>query len=202
MQADKLFHKQVSELEEPFCKVRISGLGSEWPLQCVSLASDSDRKIKIISAVGASTSVKGFTAILQDPRIPARINVEGAINFTSFADYVRCDKGYTVHRARLQDSWWHMVAISRDPNLIPFLDEQSLWAKLKSTHFTTPVMKHWTRYIAEKLCVTQTELHGKALHRCKTFRSDAAMIYATEEVLDSIVSEGVKKHALSFSEQS
>ena len=202
MTPSNLFTQPANSLEAPFCKIRIHGLGNEWPLQCVSFAADGERKVKIISAVGASTSIKGFSAILQDPRIPARINVTEAINISSYSDYVRCDKGYTVHRARLQDSWWHMVAISRDPQLIPFLDEPSLWAKLKSTNFTTPVMQHWTPYIATALCTATTELHGKALQRCKSFRSNAGIIYANDETLDSIVSEGVRTNSLSFMEQS
>jgi len=184
--------------DEAFCKIRIRGLGNEWPLQCTSFAADSELRVKIISAIGAATSIRGFSALLMDPRLTARMNITDSTVFSSYTDYARCDKGYEIHRAKLRDSWWHMVAISRDPRLIPFLDENALWAKLKSTHFTTPLLRHWLPHIQQQLLQQTTRNDGKALQSCCNFRSKAAMIYADDAILDGIVSAGVRGHELYF----
>lgn len=192
------FLNEVKIKLPPFCKIRMSGSGNEWPLQCVSFAADRDDKVKIISAVGASTAVKGFCAIFGDSKIPCRINLEGAMSISSYTTFERDDKEYNIHRVKLVDSWYHVVIISKDERLIPHLDPNSLWAKLKSTAFTTPMLSDWMPYITEKLTNARCKDGRDAMQKCKSFHSNAAMIYADDEVIDGIVSTGVREKALAF----
>jgi hypothetical protein len=188
---------------QSFCKIRLSSnSGGEFPLQCVAFAGDRDRRMKLVSAIGASTSIKAFCAILADPKITATFTVENAPSVSSYTHWLRCDKQYTIHRHRIEGPWWHIVAVSRDPRLIPCLDDDSLWQKLKSSTFTTPLLHHWLPHINVELLAKRSADRERILEPCRTFGCKSAMLYATDDTLDDIVSSGVRNHILNFTESS
>lgn len=188
---------------QAFCKIRLSSnMGGEFPLQCVAFAGDRDRRMKLLSAIGASTSIKAFCAILSDPKISATFNVENCETVSSYTQWLRCDKQYSIHRHRIEGPWWHIVAISRDTRLIPCLDDSSLWQKLKSSAFTTPILHHWLPHINAELLAKRSADREKILEPCKAFNAKSAMLYATDDTLDDIVSSGVRNKILTFEDQS
>ena len=156
---------------------------SSFSLNCSALASDAidgQPTLMLASVAGAHTSIKAFRAALSTGNTRFRSTLPSP---QYIRDLSRWSGGYDVHTHRLGCRTWHLVAVARQPGLIPQLDDLSLWKELSSPRFTTPLLQSWVLWMREEL------ERRKLLKPLKAFQCQPAILNATSDKLDAILSD-------------
>lgn len=163
---------------------------SSFSTRCHALAKAPANygKVYIASLVGNQTAVKSVTAALHNSRaVTFTASQCGDLTARAGEIYIQSDNafGYEIKRARLGFDSWHVLAISRDPRLIPVYTPQAIMDQLMSQRFTTPILRGWATYLLHEL-----KREG-LLEPLPCFGCKAAILDLTEEQLDAIVSRGI-----------
>lgn len=137
----------------------------------------------IVSAAGPSTSVKSLFAVLAS-NTKTEIKVSEIPGLNSYGYYRRCDEGYRFYRAPLHRNLYQVLAIAKHPRLIVNLTEETLWQSLRSTEFTTPILRHWVPWLMERMKV------DGMLKMLDCYQCNAAILRGESEHLDKLVVEG------------
>ena len=166
----------------PFDKIAVSGRGE---LLMVSLFTDTVR-VKAIRAIlcgGAKATCHAGGVKIGRPgteewqhHIPGRL--------------VPTEEGYTVFTHKLGYGMAHAVFLTRLPGFLKRVTEETLWQELKSTRFTTPILREWMPWIERRLRDEDRleDAHG--------FHCQCGILSATTPSLDAIVSEGLQTREL------
>lgn len=80
----------------------------------------------------------------------------------------------------------HVLFISYKIGFMPVVDDTAIWKELKSDRFTTPILREWMPHIQKQL------MDRSLLRMCWQHRCQCAVIDATSDQLDDIVSSGLK----------
>ena len=168
----------------PFDKLAISGRGE---LLLLSVFADTVR-IKQIRAI----LVGGAKAIAQASG--CRVNQPGGDHWSEHTPgrlSPTLDDGYQLHTHKLGYGMAHALFITRMPGFLKIVTEETLWQELKSTRYTTPMLREWMPYIERRL------REDSLLEDAHVFGGlKCGILSATSEQLDRIVSEGLADYDL------
>ena len=168
---------------------------NEWPLRCDALAYDNssyDKRLLIISGIAAATGVKAISAALWTPQVNCRIT--GNLPGESVYQFGRDPAGYAVYRHKIGGNFWHMLAVSRCPTLLADMSEASVWARLRSDDYTTPMLRGWMPWLMADLLKrpVSEEDSSAVLRRANCFQCNAGLLEAEVEHVDAAVQHGVR----------
>ena len=172
-------------------KFLTNGVQASWSLAMDALATQPVRgayALCVLSAVGSSTEVKAVKAALQGKPIPnCRATVPGKYPRSVHRLYPM-----KVSLQKLGLDSWHLLAVADTPLLLPCHTNQSLWARLSSHDFTTPLLRDWMGWVNRQL--EEEEL----LIKLDCFRCEAAMLCLNDAGLDDVVAHGVREGHLTI----
>jgi hypothetical protein len=159
-------------------------------LKAVSAAwlGDNDNRyappLLLLSATGPRTSVNGAAAMLRS-KTPCQITLDGGVGLRRNDPF-----GYHCWSVLLAADTWHLLAVSKDPSLLPANNDDHLWRLIRSDQITTPVLQGWVPSIREQL------VESKIIRPLNGFNHNAAVCHLQDKALDRLVSEGVKNKTL------
>ncbi len=158
--------------------------------------------LAVVALVAAPMQVKAIRAILHakngSPYIkPAGQGTKCPTSDPSgygYGDYARIpsqlqidEAGYETYVHRLEYGLVHAAFVTRDEKFIRFMSPDSIWHKLKSDKYSTPLIREWMPYVNEQL------IEKRLLKECKCYRLNCGVLdLANDSQLDEIVSEGIK----------
>ncbi len=149
----------------------------------------SSSVLYLVSATGSHTAVKAVAAAMSIKNGSGRfyLYVKDQLPRTQIT---RAGNKWRVFKHRLGYNTWQMLAVAENPCLLAKADEASLWRRLRSDVYTTPILRAWMPWLSAELS------RLKLLSRFSCFRCDAAMLNLPPEKLDELVSTGVKQGEL------
>jgi hypothetical protein len=156
-------------------------------------------QIMLLSVAGPETSIKAVHACLSSS-VPVRFDTESEIrrerslanpagDERTCPSMVRHPSGYTTYRSRLGYNTWHLLALSRAEGFLPCLSETALHEALRSSRYSTPYLRSWVPWLADRLADAEEK---RLLHLLDGFQTQAALLQATNDDLDSVISMGVR----------
>jgi hypothetical protein len=169
------------------------------------LAHDG-QTLEMISIVASGMEVKAARAMLHSPK--------GSKPFCSFEGIVTVrpslsadawrhkrpeslfpsEEGYKTYIHKLEYGLVHATLISKDKAFLRTMCPETIWLKLKSDEFTTPILRSWMPYITKAL------ITKNLLRECRCYRLHSGVLtLSSDKQLDEIVSEGIQSGQLSFS---
>jgi hypothetical protein len=164
------------------------------------MAAARNGTLYLLEVVGASQSINGLRACL-NANVTADFAIEdvrassgngGSGNIRTF--YREPDHGYACYATHLGHGHHHALFLSRVPGFLPVVSDESIYNELKKPHLTTPILRSWIGPIADALKA------GQKLEPLYCFNCQCALITATTDDLDRIVSAGVKDESMPMRE--
>lgn len=178
-----------------------SGSG-EYDARIDRLAETGEGRMMLASIVCPTMTFKGFRAALCQDNLDPYFQVDGVKLRDEARDRnltpkraLKAPGGYTFEVHRLPFGQCHAMIVARTAGFLPAATEAHLWRELTSDRFTTPVLRGWLPYILAKL------REAEKLQDCLVYRCKSAMLTATTEDLDAIVTEGVRAGDLIISRE-
>lgn len=151
----------------------------------------NSQMICVLSASGPERTISRLRAVLQSN---SKVRMRGADMPAPFYRWryapTRCDAGYIVHRTKLDFNTWHIMAVAKVPELLQVMDDETLWQKLSSDAFTTPVLRSWVPWLKERL------IEDCCLSKLDCFQCETGWLSLDSSQLDDYVSKGVKSGQL------
>lgn len=158
-----------------------------------------DKTLEMIAIVVEPMRAKAIRSILYAKQgrpwitakgVPSRFP-SGDLSHSHPGDLTPDENGYETYMHRLEYGMVHCVFVTRNPNFIPYLSPESLWHRLNSDQFSTPVLKEWMPYLAQEL------IAQKILRECRCYRANCAVLGIKDDAqLDEIVSDGIRKGSI------
>lgn len=203
MSLDDLHPKLHPELSKPIVWGSLTASYKENSVVGVQVdrLAHSGRELNLLSCVAPAQKMKALRAILHTKNGKPMITTcdcktkfpiaDGVYNGSYARDLSPSKWGYAMYMERLEHGLVHAVFITRDPGFIVYLDPESLWQKLKTDAFTTPLLREWMPWLTQQL------IARNMLSECKCMRCNSAMLsIANEKVLDKVVCHGIQSGAL------
>jgi hypothetical protein len=154
------------------------------------------RTLCVLSAYGPGSTVKAMASTLQSPKARPSLKAWGFGGLFQKDAIWAGDHGFKTYQHRLGYDTWHLLALSKDPGLLPNFSQAEIARQLMSDRFTTPMLPHWVPFVASRLILLNR------LFRLKCFGSvDAGIIQATTKHTDAIVSAGIRAGELTFTSE-
>jgi hypothetical protein len=161
-----------------------------YKLSALGTVGRRNGAIAILSAVASETAIKALRACLHKAaKTTFNVECEG---FSPYDNLKPCEQGYRFYAAKLGTGTWHALALARLPGLICNLDDASLWAELQRCSFTTPILPEWLPWLRAELA------RQGYLTPLLSFQSQGAVLELTTEVLDELVSEGLRQRPIAI----
>lgn len=166
----------------PFNKLAISGRGQ---LLFVSLITDTHRvkQIRAILTTGAKSSINASGI---------KVNRPGRESWYAHSPgkLYPAEEGYTCLTHKLGYGMAHAMYFARMPGFMRVVTPSSLWKELKTTRFTTPILKDWMPHIEGQLRSLDLleDAHG--------FNCQCGILSASTQDLDEIVTEGLQQRLI------
>lgn len=153
------------------------------------------RTLMVISACGPGTAVKACCAMLQSKRLSGSVSAYGLPDM-GLEKFNLGEHGFKCAQHRLGYDTWHMLAVSKEPGLMPNFSLQAIYAKLRSSAYTTPMLRHWVPWLAKTLA--DRELLGdlECYGNCHS-----GLLTATIQELDEAVRAGIVGGHLTFTQE-
>lgn len=98
--------------------------------------------------------------------------------------------GYDVALKKLALNSWHLLAVARNPGLLPCVSDEALWRELMSERYTTPLLREWVPALRAEF-----EKAG-CLEKARGFGCQAGVLNLWQEDLDRGVKRGLERAAL------
>jgi hypothetical protein len=96
-------------------------------------------------------------------------------------------EGYLCYQHKLGYGMAHAIFVSKAPGFMLVMSEPALWQELKSTRFTTPLLREWMPYVEAGLRAVN-RLEDAHCYGCL-----CGLLTATTQKLDEIVIDGLKE---------
>lgn len=145
----------------------------------------AERNLMVISACGPGTAVKACGAMLQDKNLRGSITVydlpELQTERLSLGAY-----GFRCAQHRLGYDTWHLLAVSKIPGLMANFSPRSVYLKLRSDAYTTPILRQWMPWLTATLMDRQLLGPLECYGNCQS-----GLLTATIEQLDEAVRDGI-----------
>ena len=165
---------------------------SKFKVRCDAIGLYND-EILLLSVVGPETSVKALTAGLRSSgKDQKRIEYSADVGNLNLVRLTRCPDGYRTYRTKLDYGLWHVLFLARREGFLPAMTEEAVWQFLQSDRFTTPLLREWVPWLYSQMKEREgiIELTQNGCH--------AGIVLAENEVLDELVSEGIREGHLSI----
>ena len=178
--------------EETLGRLTMHSDYSEFTVSCDALAVQQ-HQILALSVVGAETALKAIRAVLHDKNLRAYFQGEGL--FPACNSYTRLARGdwkYEVAATRLGLGTVQMMAVAQAPGLLRAVSDEALWRELRSSSYTTPILRAWVPWLREQLVEQQM------LRKADCFGCEVGRLIVTSDKLDELVSWGVKSGELAL----
>lgn len=177
----------------------------DYTVRCDAIAHykiDDRNSVMAMSIIGSATGCKAVTAALQAGKSTSAIlRLEGAAPAIQTYETLRGFLGgYTIKKVALKNSSmtsYHVAAVAKHDRLIVDLTESALWSTLRSESFTTPILRSWIPWIMQEML--KRDCHGSTnvmLEKLRCFQMNCAVVNATSDDLDQLVSDGVQSGEL------
>lgn len=154
------------------------------------------RTLYVLSAYGPGSTVKAIAATLQASKARPNITAWGLAGLFQKDTIWPGEHGFKCYSHRLGYDTWHLLALSKDPDLMPNFSPRQIARQLMSDRFTTPILPHWVPHIGSKLVLMNR------LTRLKCFGAvDAGLLTAKTKHVDAIVSAGIRGGQLTFTRE-
>lgn len=171
-------------------------------LHCAQFAYDTrNNSVLVASVAGPQTAVKSFAAALNenvklamtchDFEIIEPDGVRGPV--PRWVEFSRVPGGqgkYKCHLHRLGYNQVHCLAVVKDPRLMASISEDSLWQKLRSSVYTTPLLREWMPWLMLNLVA------DSLLVKLPAFQCHPGLLTVDDAGLDTLVALGVRTGAL------
>ena len=157
----------------------------------------------LLSVAGPETSIKAINACLVS-KVSVRFDSEVQIRKARSLDgpgwesccpsMVRHPAGYETYKSRLGYNMWHLLALSKADGFMPCMSETALHQTLRSPRFSTPYLRAWVPWLAQQMITGADRLASdpvKLLHLLDGFQTSAALLQATTDDLDQLVTMGI-----------
>lgn len=174
--------KGIDPQETDFDRLAIGSRGELFVLSIVT-ESQKVKAIRAILAGGAKCNVSASGVTVNKPgdedwkcRHPGSLYLQG--------------EGYNCYSHKLGYSQVHSMFVARTPGFMNVVTEESLWAELNDSRFTTPLCREWAKYVEAEL------RKKKLLELCLSHRCECGILTATTSDLDLIVETGLKTKAI------
>lgn len=152
-------------------------------LQMIALVVEPMRAKAIRSILYAKQGKPMITA----KGVPSRFPSAGDLAQNEPGDLVPDDGGYETYMHRLDYGMVHCVFVTRNANFIQHLSPESLWLRLNSDLFSTPLIQEWMTYLAQEL------IARNHLRECRCYRANCGVLdIKNDGQLDEIVSDGIR----------
>jgi hypothetical protein len=183
-------------MSDVFGDVQFSGEDMTWPvLKYDRLAVGSRGELPLISVVAPTQIVKGIRGWLHTSKrgmatatgAKVKKSHEDDSRLRNPGNLAKLDCGYATEVHRLSYGLAHALFTARTPGLLVSLAEESLWQELKTTRFTTPLLRDWMPWLTNQL-LDQGLLVEADCHRCR-----CGVLQATTADLDAVVSRGLQE---------
>lgn len=150
--------------------------GQHYPLFAFSVLGPQIQ-IKALAAMLGSNNIKvAFEAL----EIPLRMGDRTIDPYrTKLFDP---GDGFRLHRIKHPQNQAQLVALSRSPQFLLSMTEESLWKELSGPRFTTPLLRSWMPALTQEL------KDREMLRPLATFHADCGQLALEQEELDEIVS--------------
>lgn len=147
-----------------------------------------------LSCFGAETTIRSIRASLTASRaIP--VELEGCTGINSGTYLSDSGSGYECRVARLGFDLWQLVALSNDRHFLAVYSQRSLLDRLKSKHYTTPILDGWVGWLTEEL------KRGKLLRTCPSHRCRAGYLLLNDATLDRLVAKGLTEGHIAINKE-
>jgi hypothetical protein len=173
------------------------------PIQYDRLALGPGQTVMLLSFVCGSTLARAVRAVMsQADRGTCLAMAGGRVKKPDDEDYYlrqpgNCypsRAGYQWHNHRLDYHQFHVMAISKDDQFMPVVNDVALWWVLKQTKFTTPLDRSWAPWLEATL-----RDHGD-LEDCACFNCRCAVLTANSARLDGLVASGLSDGCITIPE--
>jgi hypothetical protein len=168
-----------------------------------SLALWGDQ-IMLVSVAGPETSIKAVHACLSSnvqARFDSEVRIQKGRSLSGSGWEYCCPSmqrhpaGYETYKSKLGYNMWHLLALSKADGFMPCLSETALHQALRSPRYSTPFLRGWVTWLAQQMGQSGDE---RLLHVLDGFQTSAALLSATTDDLDRLVTLGVQEKHLSF----
>lgn len=168
---------------------------SKFNLRCDSIGLYGTEML-LLSVVAPETSVRALTAGLRSSgKDQKRIEYACQVGQIAGACLTKCPEGYRSYRTRLGYGLWHVLYLANRDGFMPVMTEEALWQHLQGNQFTTPLLRDWMPWLAQKL--KEREL----LVELKQSGCQAGLLIVDSDALDALVSEGIIQGRLTIGER-
>lgn len=175
------------------CHVRESVFSARVDAAAVS-KNTQQSIVYALSCFGAETTIRSIRASLTASRsIP--VELEGCAGINSGYYLSDAASGYECRVARLGYDLWQLVALSNDRHFLAVYSQRSLLARLKSKHYTTPILDGWVGWLTEELKRCQL------LRTCPSHRCRAGYLLLNDATLDRLVTKGLTEGHIAISKE-
>jgi hypothetical protein len=165
-------------------------------LRCVQFAyDDRQNTIVLVSVAGPQTAVKSFAAALNE-NCKLKVNVDGLeVRLADgsqepvprWQEFERApgQGKYKVAMHRLGFNSVQCTARLKDSRLLPCVTEEALWIQLRSSRFTTPLLREWVPWLMVAM------LQEGKLEKLPAFQCQPGLLAIDDGALDGLVSKGI-----------
>lgn len=157
-------------------------------------AKDPDNTIYLLGFVAPATTVKAIIACLASDK-PTKFRFEDVEGPGYWHTGKRDVAGYRSFKHDMGHNTYHCVLVSKDPTFMASVDEESLWHRLSGPQFTTPILRRWIPAILRE---TLNQYRSGFLQTLHCFNCNCGLLLASDEDLDTAVSNGLKSGALTI----
>jgi hypothetical protein len=159
-------------------------------LLAVSMITEQIR-VKQIRAALTSNDSKKVRAFVSD----CRTNEKGRDGWMARTPGILhlSAEGYIIYSSKLGYGLAHCLLVTKTPGFMMVANDDTLWTELKSSRFTTPLLREWVPYIATKL----REI-GR-LYDAYTLNCQCGALTVTTQKLDEIVIAGITSGEIAIS---
>jgi hypothetical protein len=162
----------------PYDRLAMSGRG-ELLLLSIVAPTQTVKQIRAILNGGAKAKIIAGGAKVKQPS-------EGLYMAHTPGNLSPSADGYLTYTHKLDYGQAHALFITKTPGFMRVVSDETIWQELTDTRFTTPVLRGWVNYIADKM------RDKRILEEAHCFNCNCAYMSATTKDLDEIVSEGLK----------
>ena len=168
---------------------------SRFTLRCDGIGLYRN-EILLLSAVGPETAIKALSAGLRSSgKDQQRVEYSAQVGGVGGRGLSRCGEGYRIYRTKLDYGLWQVLCLARREGFLPVLTDEALWQYLRSTTFTTPLLREWIPWLARQM--KQREI----LVELNQSGCQAGLVLADDATLDELVSAGIREDHLALGEQ-
>ena len=155
----------------------------------------NSRYLGMISLVASVADLKAMRAAIGSD-CQAGMTFSGDVPTNLGRRTVTADgRSYQIYMHRLPYAMAHAVFIARRPGLLLNDSNAALWAELKDSRYSTPMLRSWLPYLRSQL-----EVEGKLID-CDCVGCNCRMLEAGTSDLDAIVEVGLRNGLIKIEEE-